>query len=65
MARTDENSQRRSKDGYISATGLFKAAYPYSSTEEEQAERKHHKALPSGNGEEVAGNVWVAPEDGK
>jgi hypothetical protein len=50
---------------YISATGMYKAAFPWSSLEEEQAERKHHKTLPSGGGEEVAGNVWISPEDGK
>jgi hypothetical protein len=56
--------QRRSSDGYISATGMYKAAFPWSTLEEESHERRHHKSLPSGKGEEVAGNVWIAPEDG-
>jgi hypothetical protein len=56
--------QRRSSDGYISATGMYKAAFPWSTLEEETHERRHHKGLPSGKGEEVAGNVWIAPEDG-
>jgi hypothetical protein len=56
--------QRRSIDGYISATGMYKAAFPWSTLEEETHERRHHKSLPSGKGEEVAGNVWIAPEDG-
>jgi hypothetical protein len=57
--------KRRSSDGYISATGMYKAAFPWSSIEEEQVERKHHKSMSSGKGQEVAGNVWIAPEDGK
>ena len=44
---------------------MYKAAFPWSTVEEEQAERKYHKTLASGKGQEVAGNVWIAPEDGK
>jgi hypothetical protein len=43
---------------------MFKAAFPWASTEEEQAERKHHKTLPTAGHEEVAGNVWISPEHG-
>lgn len=44
---------------------MFKAAFPWASTEEEVAERKHHKTIASAGPEEVAGNVWISPEDGR
>ncbi|KAE9984360.1 hypothetical protein EG328_008846 [Venturia inaequalis] len=54
---------RRSSDGFISATGMFKVAFPWASNEEEKAEREYHiqKAEPK-TGEEVAGNLWVHPD---
>ncbi|KAH8728703.1 apses transcription factor-like protein [Phaeosphaeriaceae sp. PMI808] len=54
---------RRSSDGYISATGMFKAAFPWASLAEEEAERKYQKTFPSAGGDEVAGSVWIAPEE--
>lgn len=54
---------RRSSDGYISATGMFKAAFPWASLAEEEAERRHQKTFASAGPEEVAGSVWVAPEE--
>ncbi|KAF2755303.1 hypothetical protein EJ05DRAFT_97585 [Pseudovirgaria hyperparasitica] len=54
---------RRSSDGYVSATGMFKAAFPWAKVEEEEAERAYHKTLGSAGHEEVAGNVWIHPED--
>jgi len=55
---------RRSSDGYISATGMFKAAFPWASLAEEEAERDFQRTFPSAaGGEEVAGSVWVAPEE--
>ncbi|KAH3906909.1 hypothetical protein HBH56_199130 [Parastagonospora nodorum] len=54
---------RRSSDGYISATGMFKAAFPWASLAEEEAERRYQKSFPSAGGDEVAGSVWIAPEE--
>ncbi|CAN9109911.1 unnamed protein product [Alternaria alternata] len=54
---------RRSSDGYISATGMFKAAFPWASLAEEEMERKYQKTFPSAGAEEVAGSVWIAPEE--
>ncbi|ORY16708.1 apses transcription factor-like protein [Clohesyomyces aquaticus] len=54
---------RRSSDGYISATGMFKAAFPWASLAEEEAERRFQKTFPSSGPDEVAGSVWVAPEE--
>lgn len=54
---------RRSSDGFISATGMFKAAFPWASLAEEEAERKYQKSFHSAGQEEVAGSVWIAPEE--
>ncbi|KAL6165360.1 hypothetical protein ACJQWK_08590 [Exserohilum turcicum] len=42
---------------------MFKAAFPWASLQEEELERKYQKTFPSAGAEEVAGSVWIAPEE--
>jgi hypothetical protein len=43
---------------------MFKAAFPWASSQEQETERAHHKTLPSAGDEEVANNVWISPSEG-
>jgi hypothetical protein len=56
--------QRRSKDGYVSATGMFKIAFPWALHAEEKAERDYLKSKDTTSQDEIAGNVWISPELG-
>jgi hypothetical protein len=41
---------------------MYKAAFPWSSLEEEEIEKKYIKSLPETDSEEIAGNVWIPAE---
>ncbi|EDN03002.1 conserved hypothetical protein [Histoplasma mississippiense (nom. inval.)] len=61
-ARMIRNWKRRSKDGYVSATGMFKIAFPWAKHSEEKTERDYLKSRTETSEDEVAGNVWISPE---
>lgn len=44
---------------------MYKAAFPFASIEEEADERAYHKKMKSAGSEEVAGNVWISPDEGR
>lgn len=55
---------RRSKDGFVSSTGMFKASFPWAKKAEEEAEKNFVKAhFPNTSKIETAGNLWVDPVD--
>lgn len=44
---------------------MFKIAFPWATHAEEKEERDYLKSLTSTSQDEIAGNVWIAPEFGK
>ncbi|RPA74917.1 hypothetical protein BJ508DRAFT_28285 [Ascobolus immersus RN42] len=55
---------KRASDNFVSATGMFKAAFPWAKRAEEEEERRHIRATyPNTSKEETAGNLWVHPDD--
>ncbi|RAK99026.1 KilA-N domain-containing protein [Aspergillus ibericus CBS 121593] len=52
---------RRSKDGFVSATGMFKIAFPWAKLDEERSEREYLKSRTETSEDEIAGNVWISP----
>ncbi|KAI9045256.1 DNA-binding domain of Mlu1-box binding protein MBP1 [Aspergillus affinis] len=52
---------RRSKDGFVSATGMFKIAFPWARLDEERLEREYLKSREETSEDEIAGNVWISP----
>ncbi|RPB19558.1 hypothetical protein L211DRAFT_842463 [Terfezia boudieri ATCC MYA-4762] len=55
---------RRSYDGFVSSTGMFKASFPWASKKDEEDERRYVKAtFPRTSTDETAGNLWVHPAD--
>ncbi|KAL4872615.1 hypothetical protein BDV12DRAFT_161864 [Aspergillus spectabilis] len=52
---------RRSKDGFVSATGMFKIAFPWAKLDEERSEREYLKTRDQTSEDEIAGNVWISP----
>ncbi|KAH0605581.1 uncharacterized protein H6S33_004803 [Morchella sextelata] len=55
---------RRSQDGFVSSTGMFKASFPWAKKKEEDLERQYvREHFAQTSNEETAGNLWVHPTD--
>ncbi|PUU74981.1 hypothetical protein B9Z19DRAFT_1103169 [Tuber borchii] len=55
---------RRSQDGYVSSTGMFKASFPWAKKKEEDHERQYvREHFEKTSSDETAGNLWIHPTD--
>ncbi|PWW77686.1 hypothetical protein C7212DRAFT_277039 [Tuber magnatum] len=55
---------RRSQDGYVSSTGMFKASFPWAKKKEEDHERQYvREHFEKTSPDETAGNLWIHPTD--
>ncbi|KAJ5547155.1 hypothetical protein N7494_004740 [Penicillium frequentans] len=52
---------RRRKDNFISATGMFRIAFPWAKAREEGNEREYLKSQRYTSPNNVAGNIWISP----
>ena len=53
---------RRSQNGFVSATGMVRASFPYITREELAAEQAYLKSQPW-TSDEKFGNLWIPPEE--
>jgi len=49
----------------VSATGMFKIAFPWAKDQEKEDERKYLKSRDCVSQSEVAGNIWISPVSGR
>lgn len=52
----------RSSDGYVSATAMFQASFPYVTLDEFNSEYKYIREHLTINSEDSVGELWIPPE---